>query len=59
MVEGIPTADDQYFMYINGDGGDTGIYQNNLQELGLFQDVDPSKVFDLKDTTEFSMDSMM
>ena len=36
MVEAIPIAGDQYLMYVAGDGGDTGIYQENLQELGLF-----------------------
>ena len=42
MVEAIPTISDQFLMYVAGDGGDTGAYQESLQELGLFQDVDAS-----------------
>ena len=36
-------------MYLSGDGGDTDFYKQNLEELGLFQNVDPYRVFDIKD----------
>ena len=59
MVEAFPTADGQLMMYIAGDGGETGTYQENLEELGLFQDLDASKVFNLEETTEHSVDNLL
>ena len=40
-------------MFLSGDGGDTDIYKENLAELGLFQNIDPSRVFDIKDAEKF------
>ena len=58
MVEVIPTASGHVMMYVAGEGGETGTYQQNLEELGLFQDVDASNVFNLEDSTEYSVDSL-
>ena len=33
-------------MFLNGDGGNTGVYKENLAELGLFQGIDPDRIFE-------------
>ena len=40
-------------MFLSGDGGDTDLYKENLAELGLFQNIDPSRIFDIKDAEKF------
>ena len=52
-------ASGQVMMYVAGEGGETQTYRDNLQELGLFQDIDPSNVFKLEDSTEFTMSNMI
>ena len=52
-------ASGQVMMYVAGEGGETQTYRDNLQELGLFQDIDPSSVFKLEDSTELTMSNMI
>ena len=58
MVEAIPSASGHVMMYVAGEGGETGTYQENLNELGLFQDVDASNVFNVEDSNEYAVNNM-
>ena len=59
MVEAIPTASGHVMMYVAGEGGETETYRENLDELGLFKNTDPSNIFNLEDTTEFKMNDLI
>ena len=46
-------------MFVAGDGGNTQTYRENLEEIGLFQTLDPSNIFSDDQTSESSMQFMM
>ena len=44
-IEADNSTQNQVLMFVAGKGGTTKTYRENLEDIGLFQNVDSSKIF--------------
>ena len=59
MVEANPPSNGNIVAYINGEGGNTDEYQENMNELGLLKDSDESRMFNFIGDSAGILDDML